>query len=1017
MAEFIVLRLKPASAIDAVAFRQLLTGLTVSVYDVSFAQAKAGTVGDPTPAVGTAAFKAPTIHLPSPPAPSPVTYPSGTSIAQHFTETLSGGVVVAVDMQSVATAVIPYNPPAAEYPSGNPRPDVRVHFERAGSTTIIDPNVYYDVALYSGGALNPDAYQSIPDASISAYVTLPAALDPNLASLDLSDDGVIPNYDDLLAAINTVLAADPGGGQTLASLTAAQPLTVDRCRNIASEIVWGVESALPEPPEVLETMYTNPPNTGGITNSNEQDRQQFEGQLNGYYATRNAKVERLTKYVYAAAAAVWCEQRTTEASEAVIQFPVNPAATALATVKEAEVVLTGVLNIDIPAEYFYALGAVLPVQVTPDQRLKLATGADQQQNLTALNSAYDAAVITVPPTAPQPPVNPAQAVRLLSALAVPPGSSVPRCPVTAAGSVWDDFKAHPVTSPPPDNWRTYKPGDDDTDFWPQEVLAATAQGGLLKLDLYALTQGYVIANSSPPVFLAEFVAQNLVVHAPGGAVLFSPVATVAELAQALESDWDDLFSQAPPPPGSSQDDLLPPFTLPGTTGARIVAFIRYVRKFFDLLSPTGATPSATGTPAPTLPLPTGVDAIQSFVAAYQAIVGGTFLFGTPLIDADVDQTVATVFPGDAAAQAWLKQVVEALNDLCALANVPGAVNPLKPSPEFAVAEALYARGFTSVADVLAVTQADFQDALRGTVAFDQAAAIYAKALTLGSPGGQQTGPGGPFQPVNPGSLTNCIPPCYLSPLGPVEYLHELLQLSEASTCEDPFPAPGLPGTLGDVLTARRGAIGSLQVTRANEGTPLPLIDLVNESLEAMSASAPPSTHGVVYDTAGDAVAGHTLCADACCCHDDGREDDGREKEGRPKHDRSDCHDPAAILGALPEHSTPASPTAVNAGVEPAAFNLLKSDFSSCCLPYSQALDVARTYLRHLCTSRFETMRTFRRCITEFVLVPENEPAGFQDHLWRYPVRIDIAIEYLCITPEEYVQVFGGSWPESCSGER
>ena len=44
------------------------------------------------------------------------------------------------------------------------------------------------------------------------------------------------------------------------------------------------------------------------------------------------------------------------------------------------------------------------------------------------------------------------------------------------------------------------------------------------------------------------------------------------------------------------------------------------------------------------------------------------------------------------------------------------------------------------------------------------------------------------------------------------------------------------------------------------------------------------------------------------------------------------------------------------------------------------------------SSRFEEMRTFRKCITEFVLDPGHEPAGFQPWLWRYPVRIDIAIE-------------------------
>jgi hypothetical protein len=58
-------------------------------------------------------------------------------------------------------------------------------------------------------------------------------------------------------------------------------------------------------------MYTNPPNDGGLTNPNEQSRQQFEGQLNSFYATRDAKVERLTKYVYALAAAIWGTDKLT----------------------------------------------------------------------------------------------------------------------------------------------------------------------------------------------------------------------------------------------------------------------------------------------------------------------------------------------------------------------------------------------------------------------------------------------------------------------------------------------------------------------------------------------------------------------------------------------------------------------------------------------------------------------------------------------------------------------------------
>jgi Tc toxin complex TcA C-terminal TcB-binding domain len=1010
VADFIVLRLTPAAPIDATTFASYLNGLTVSVYDVSFAHPSAGTPGDPTPAIGAATFNAPafaTLPVSVPPPPI-VNYPAGTTIAQHFTAQILLGDVVAIDMQSVATAVIPYVAPAAEYPAAAPRPDLRIQFQRAGGKTILDPDLYYDVALYSAGGLpSPDQYQEIADSSVSAYVTLPAALDPTLAGIDLPADGSIPNYDDLIAAINTVLAADPGGGVTLANLVAATPLTANQCSHIANEIVWGAEPPLPTPPEGVENMYTNPPNDGGLTNANEQDRQQFEGQLSSYYATRAAKVERLTKYIYAAAAAIWCEQKSATATQAVISFPVNPAPTSMATVKEAEVILAGALGVEIPAQYFYALGAMLPTEIKPEARLRMATGADQQQNLTQLTSDYDRGVFSVPPSAPQPPVNPAQAVRLLSALFVSAGSSAPSCPIAAAAAVWADFKSYPPTAPPTDAWRTYKPGDDEAQFWPAEQASAAAgvQTGLLNLDLCALTQGYVIANSAPPVALADFILQHLVVHSPAGTVLFNPpVTTVAGLAQALASDWRDLFDNAPLPAGAGRNDLLPPFTAPGTFDTRVEAFVRYARKFFDLPS-AGAAAINPPTGAPTtLPLPTDIDPIESFVLAYQALAGGVFAFGGALVQATVEAAAAAVFPTDPAARQWLIDTVEALNDLCALASVPGAA-VLNVSLPFSVAEALYARGFTRAHDVLALTPADFKDALRGSVAYDQASAIYAKALAMGPAAPPPAGPGGAFGPVNPGTLTNCIPPCHLSPLGPVQYLHELLQLSEASTCEHPFAAPAAGHlSLGDALAARRGQLGALHATEANNAVPLPLIDIVNECLEAMCATLPVTTHGLVYDTAEDALAGLELCHDDDCCHDES------ERDG----DQDDCHEPATLFAALPEHSTPAIP---DGAVERAAFNALKSDVSSCCLPYSQPLDVVRTYLREACTSRFETMRTFRRCITEFALAPEKEPAGFQDHLWRYPVRIDIAIEYLCITPEEFVQVFGGHWPAACGRER
>ena len=108
--------------------------------------------------------------------------------------------------------------------------------------------------------------------------------------------------------------------------------------------------------------------------------------------------------------------------------------------------------------------------------------------------------------------------------------------------------------------------------------------------------------------------------------------------------------------------------------------------------------------------------------------------------------------------------------------------------------------------------------------------------------------------------------------------------------------------------------------------------------------------------------------------------------------------------------------AANSAVDPTVWNKLKADFGACCLPYDQALDVNRTYLDFMRTCRFETMRTFRKCITEFVLDPVNQPVDFRTHLWRYPVRLDIAIEYLGFSQEEYETLFKGVLPSPCDSQ-
>ncbi|MEE4379539.1 MAG: insecticidal toxin complex protein, partial [Candidatus Competibacteraceae bacterium] len=294
---------------------------------------------------------------------------------------------------------------------------------------------------------------------------------------------------------------------------------------------------------------------------------------------------------------------------------------------------------------------------------------------------------------------------------------------------------------------------------------------------------------------------------------------------------------------------------------------------------------------------------------------------------------------------------------------------------FSLIEALWARGFNHPDRVSQLSLEEFAKALAGTVAYNYADTIWETAGGLEPPLVSEA-----FSPVNPdGTLVNCVPPTHLSPLGPVAYLNELLRLGELSTCDNPLDRSKDVATyLSEDISGRGGVgpLGNLLATKANLEVPIPLIDIVNETLEHMVAENV-STRAT-YNTAGDQVGGHELTSNAT------------PPEGVY------MHDPETLLEASPEHSTPAAPTKV-----PSAYETLKHDFTACNLPYSQPLDVARTYLEQLGTSRFATMRHFRRDITEFVLDPENEPGDFQRNLWRYPVRINTAIEYLGITPEEY----------------
>jgi len=162
----------------------------------------------------------------------------------------------------------------------------------------------------------------------------------------------------------------------------------------------------------------------------------------------------------------------------------------------------------------------------------------------------------------------------------------------------------------------------------------------------------------------------------------------------------------------------------------------------------------------------------------------------------------------------------------------GSISPL----QFSQMEALYARGFTTYARVLMLTQSQFTLALRGTIAYSAASIIYGNAKKSPSPNitpDPEPQPG--FAPVNPGTLIDYIPPAYLSPLGRVQYLHDLLHL-EFGTLD-----------LMALVSERREGIPGLLASKENLEIAIPRIDLVNESLEYMVTSH--ANHGLAkYNT-------------------------------------------------------------------------------------------------------------------------------------------------------------------------
>jgi len=979
MSKFIILRLHPVEPTTAAEFTTYLKGLTITAFDASFKNLEGREIRetDYVPVKDSSGADQPTKpylrtgetriwqHLKPVSGPAPAIPATETEPEQPAQPGQYSAWAVATAVIEIDESMLP--PGGVEYLSS----DLVLKIER-DKREVADGKIEYNVAILETGALRippiPQQdqgvfdywldvwsfYQNPPPEPVAAYVPLPppGAEDPSIARVKLPEDGGPPQFDPLKQAVEIVLRADPKvNDQDL--LSKLKSLTAVQCRHVASEIIWNRKiHPLPGSKFWLEGIYTA--DKAGA-DPRREDRMQFEAGLRSYYAIHSAEADRLSRYIFSLSAAIYCEHKTTLAERVGFQFPICPGFQGQpARITEASVVLVNEdasgnpadLNLDfiVPAQYFYALGVSMPLQVSGDQRYEIACLEPEARILTELEDAVKSRIIDIGHH--KVTVSPQQAARRLRSLGVIAGTA-PECRVES------DTPVQKLVA----SWLDYKESDP-VNFW-ATVTADEAMGkGHLALVLAVITDGH------DPLIKA---------------IEASYISSVSDLAAFTSETWHGLLL-TPSENGEEPPPLLPPSTAPGSDEARAAAFIRHVRNFFDVAASPGDPGELHGDVPPDFGVPSS-DPVKSFIAAYETTGDHSpFTFGAAWDSNRVDGALEIVFPEDPSARSWLKQALEAINDLSRLAEIG------EPGLKFSIMEALYARGFTSLKSVSDLPMEDFRRALTGTVAYDHAERIHQNAgegQVAVKPEKKQ------FQPVNPdGSLTNCIPPPHLSPLGPVAYLNEMLKVTPASTCEHPFPDGGENANdFGALIEKRRGPLGELHVTRANLETPMPLIDLVNECLEALAGQVTEPPAGVVYDTSATELEGHKL--QSMC------------SKGNPDGNQTSFeHDPGTLFAAMPEHSSPATPVR-----QDDAYLELQSDFSSPILPYSQPLDVSRSYLKQLGTSRYAAMRRFRKDVTEFVLDPSDEPKGFQSHLWRYPVRMEIAFEYLGITPEEYDVLF------------
>jgi len=326
-----------------------------------------------------------------------------------------------------------------------------------------------------------------------------------IASRRHSHDGSAPEFDALLKAMKNAVANDPSLARPGHELAVH-----DQCTRMAYDIVWSQQTALPRRRSTRVALH-QPPNPGGSasssssggTNGLETDGRSSKARST-VFTPRRRNAQRLTKFVAAASAAIFCEATSLNSPSRCSVS--RRSTTSFAASVESELMVEGSVSRGRRQSARCPCGLLLcdwrhtRQSTTASQRFQIATGDTLSgccSCLTRPNRGSDSTSEAFYNTGlGLGPITPFQAARGFQRLAYPQ-LPIARRPLSLAEPRWpSSFKtaqaARPASDPPPNPPLTC----ENTDFNIGRNRSTRRAARLPLSDLDALTQGYVIRR--PP---------------------------------------------------------------------------------------------------------------------------------------------------------------------------------------------------------------------------------------------------------------------------------------------------------------------------------------------------------------------------------------------------------------------------------------------------------------------------------------------------------------------------------------